>query len=258
MDWLYKAALTAAVVAIVLMTVSRFSRRLGGLLAGLPVITAPALFWLVHEQGADFAALAATGSVAASAAAALYALAYGRIARRLGPLSTLLPSLALGGLAAMVMSAAALTTGIALLLALAACTLTWRMLHPPAAPRSSAASGRAPLRSILVLSGTAALVSLVVSLTSLQLGPYWSGLLASVPIISTCALVQQHVTLGGKSLHPFLAGYVDGLLAKAVFAASFAWLLPHASVEAAFVAAGALGLACAAGLPRCMPPRVAG
>ncbi len=31
--------------------------RLGGLLAGLPVITAPALFWLVHEQGADFAAL---------------------------------------------------------------------------------------------------------------------------------------------------------------------------------------------------------
>jgi hypothetical protein len=56
-DWLYKAALTAAVVAIVLMTVSRFRRRLGGLLAGLPVITAPAPFWLVHEQGADFAAL---------------------------------------------------------------------------------------------------------------------------------------------------------------------------------------------------------
>jgi len=51
------ASVGLTALAIVLMTVSRFSRRLVGLLAGLPVITAPALFWLVHEQGADFAAL---------------------------------------------------------------------------------------------------------------------------------------------------------------------------------------------------------
>jgi hypothetical protein len=43
---LYEAALTATVVAIVLKMVCRFSRRLGSLRAGLPVITAPALFWL--------------------------------------------------------------------------------------------------------------------------------------------------------------------------------------------------------------------
>lgn len=247
MDGLYKAASTAIVIAIVLLTASVFSRRLGGRLAGLPVITAPALFWLAHEQGADFAALAA----------ALYALAYGRIGQLLGPVPTLVLSLGLGGLAAIFMSAAALTTGIALLLALTACTVAWRLLRTPTAPRAAAASSRTPLRTIVVLSGTAALVSLVVSLASLQLGPYGSGLLASVPIISTCALVQQHTTLGGKSLHPFLAGYVDGLLGKAVFAASLAWLLPHASAEVAFVAAGALGLACATVVPRMVRLRAA-
>lgn len=76
MDWAYKAMLTALAVAAVLMVATLFSRRLSGLLAGLPVITAPALLWLAHERGAEFAALSATGSVAASAAAALFAVTY--------------------------------------------------------------------------------------------------------------------------------------------------------------------------------------
>lgn len=115
------------------------------------------------------------------------------------------------------------------------------------------ASLRALLRTIPAPSGTAARAHLVVSLSSLQLGPCWSGRPASVPIIRTCALVDQHVTLGGTSPQPFPAGHVDGLLAKAVFAVSFAWRLPRGSAEVAFVAAGAPGLARVAGLPRCVP-----
>jgi hypothetical protein len=121
----------------------------------------------------------------------MYAPAYSLIGRRLGPWSTLLPSLAPGGsLAAMVTTAATLTTGMALLLALAACTLARRMPRSPAAPRSSAASGHAPLRTTLVPSGTAALVRLVVSQSSLQPGPCWSGLLAWVPINPETAIVM--------------------------------------------------------------------
>ena len=43
MDWGYKAVLTAITVALVLLVAQALGRRLAGLLAGLPIVTAPAL-----------------------------------------------------------------------------------------------------------------------------------------------------------------------------------------------------------------------
>ena len=246
MDWAYKAMLTALAVAAVLMVATLFSRRLSGLLAGLPVITAPALLWLAHERGAEFAALSATGSVAASAAEALLAATYDRAARRLGPWLTLGVSLALGGVAAMLMVNAASSTLLALTLALPAFVLALRALPFETVARSE---GRGVHARILLVAAVAGLVSAGVALVSAAVGPYWSGLLASMPVISTFALLHQHVTLGGETLRPFLSGYVSGLLGKALFAASFAWLVPHTSIELSFVLAGSAGVACALWLP---------
>jgi len=238
MDWGYKAVLTAFAVAVVLMTAQLFGRRLAGMLAGMPVISAPALLWLAHDQGVDFAALSANGSIAACAAAALYAVVYDRLSHRFGPLLSVSASLALGGIAALLLSLLGAGTSVALALAVAACALALRALpadRPPPPPRSM-------WRQLWLIAGVAGLVSAAVSLVSTAVGPFWSGLLASLPVISTCALFHQHSTAGGASLRPFLSGYVSGLVTKALFAASFAALVLQAPAETAFLLAVLLGL----------------
>src|SRR4051794_22050881 len=81
MDWLLKAVLTAGTVLLVMVTAREGGRRLAGLVAALPTITAPTLAWLVHDEGMPFAVSAAVGSVAACAMLAVFALGYARAAR---------------------------------------------------------------------------------------------------------------------------------------------------------------------------------
>lgn len=237
MDWGYKAVLTALAVAVVLMTAQLFGRRLAGMLAGMPVISAPALLWLAHAQGVEFAALSANGSIAACAAAALYAVVYDRLSHRFGPLLTVSASLALGGVAALLLSLLGAGTVVALALAVVACALALRAL-----PSDRPPPPRGMWRQLWLIAGVAGLVSASVSLVSIAVGPFWSGLLASLPVISTCALFHQHGTAGGASLRPFLSGYVSGLMTKALFSASFAGLVLQAPAETAFLLSVLLGL----------------
>lgn len=205
MDWLYKAMLTAAVVAAVMMAARLAGRAAAGWLAGLPVITTPALLWLAHEQGAAFAAASAVGSLAACSAAALFALAFERVSRRRG-------------------AARALGVGLAVL-ALAALALRPLDGHPMAALAAAVAAG--------------------ISLLALRLGPYWSGLLATLPIISACALVHLRRAGTPGDVTRFVAGYAPGLLAKALFLFVFALLAPSLGAAVATMlglAAGAAGV----------------
>lgn len=222
MDWGYKAVLTAMTVAAVLMVAQLFGRRLAGMLAGLPVITAPALLWLAHERGAEFAAASAVGSVAACGAAALFALAYARLARRCGPFASLAGSLAVGGCVALLLSQLAGHAWAALGAAALACTLVLRLLPRGGVPQAGAVRARTQIWPVAI---TAGVMCALVGVVAAQVGPYWSGLLASLPIISGCALLHQHVTAQPDDIHRFLRGYVTGLGAKALFAIAFAWLV---------------------------------
>ena len=179
MDWGYKAVLTAMTVAAVLMMAQLFGRRLAGLVAGLPVITAPSLLWLALEQGGAYAAHCAIGSAAACGAGAIFALIYERAARRHGPLLTLTLALASGGAVALLL--ALLTAGsfglpLALLSACALGTFALRAL--PAAP--AGAQPLRPLRGQLLLTAAlAGVVSGVLALAAPWLGAFWAGLLAA-------------------------------------------------------------------------------
>ena len=81
MDWGWKALLTAASVAMVLAVARLGGRRVAGVAAALPTVTAPALAWMAHDHGDGFAADAATASVAASALLALFAVVHAHVAR---------------------------------------------------------------------------------------------------------------------------------------------------------------------------------
>lgn len=89
MDGLFKAALTAALVALLLLAARWWGQRVAGLVVGLPTVTAPALGWLAVSRGPAFAAEAAAGAIAAGAPCALFGLAYALVSRRAGPLVAL-------------------------------------------------------------------------------------------------------------------------------------------------------------------------
>ena len=242
MDWSYKAMLTAVTVAAVLMAAQFFGRRLAGLLAGLPVIAAPALLWIASEHGASYAARCAVGSICACGAAAVFALAYERLARRGGPLASLAGALAAGGIVALALAAAAVTVASALAATGALCALA--VLRLPVAPAAARPAQRLRHETILT-AVTAGVASATITLLSTQFGEFWSGLLASMPVISASALVHQHLTTTHADRQRFLRGYASGLIGKAAFAATFALAAPSRGALPAMGAAVAVGLSVA-------------
>lgn len=247
MDWGYKAMLTTVTVALVLLVAQTFGRRLAGMLAGLPVITAPALLWIAAEQGAAFAARAAVGSIAACGVMAVFALTYERLSRRYGPVVTLAASLAVGGLMAMPAARLDVHPVGAIVLTGVLCTVVVLLLPRPG---TQAGQARRMRGEIAVTAVAAGVVSVGVALGARQLGPYWSGLLAALPIISAAALVTQHLTAPHEDIQRFLRGYVAGLIGKAAFALAFAWAVVAIGSPLAVAAGLIVGMAVTAGTTR--------
>ncbi|MEO9068115.1 MAG: hypothetical protein ABI281_08325, partial [Caldimonas sp.] len=194
MDLACKAALTATLVAMILMVARLFGRQVAGLLAGLPIASAPALIWIALERGPAIAELAAVGSVAACPMAAVFALAYERSARRLEPLAALLLATLLLGLAAI--GARTWLTGMsaAVVGALAASILALWLL--PALPaltvvraRAAAAGSAAGIVATAIVAG---LLSAVICAAGSHLDPFLGGMLASLPFVSAAVVVNEH------------------------------------------------------------------
>ena len=66
-DLVAKAAISAAVVGVLLCLMRQAGPRASGLAAAVPVNSLPALFWLSVDQGGRYAASAALGSLAGTA-----------------------------------------------------------------------------------------------------------------------------------------------------------------------------------------------
>ena len=248
MDWMGKAVLTAAIVAMLLAASMRFGRRGAGLLAGLPTVTGPALWWLAAENGHDYAGQAAIGSVAACALCALFALVYERASRRMGALAalalacaaTLLPAPALQALSGHLGPALA----IAAFAAAGACALM-------SDARADAAAPTRPQRDrgghdIVVTALVAGTVSGGVAWAAPAIGPFWAGVLASPPLVAAAIAVHEHASEGHGTAQRFLHGYVAGLIGRAAFGAGFAMLVAPLGAPTATLVAAAVGCACAA------------
>lgn len=222
MDWSYKAVLTAAMVALLLIGGRTFGRRFAGALAGLPTVTGPALVWLAMEFGADYVVEAATGSIAACAACAVFALVYERVSRRAGAVVAML--LGCGASIACAASLPWLPGGLpgALAVAGASSWLVYRLIPDPRHEPTFNSPLRHEIGLTAVVAGT---VSGAVALAAPQVGPFWAGVLASPPVIAAAVAMHQQVCDGQPATRRFLRGYVAGLVGRAVFGICFAMLI---------------------------------
>jgi hypothetical protein len=261
---LFKAAITALTVAALLLLAEWRGRRAAGLLAGLPTVTGPALFWLAIDQGPAFAVEASDGAVAAGAACAWFAVAYAGVSRQRAWPWALVAALAASLLAAPLLGQLASTTGGLLLLVLAVCAVCIRALDAPALhvwPAAALASrglGRPVTRrvtlEVLQVAGVSGAVSALVSFGASHIAAFWVGWLSSPPLIAGLVAVQLHRAAGAGAVAVFLRGYVGGLIGRSAFAALFGALLARCGLfeagAAALVLAAALGWLLAQGLSK--------
>ncbi|MCZ8111068.1 MAG: hypothetical protein ACK5Y8_15125 [Betaproteobacteria bacterium] len=247
---LARGALTALLVGALLVAARQFGRRAAGLLTGLPTVTGPAMLWLAIDRGEAYAAAAAVSAVAAAVACAVFALGYGLASRRHRPAAALTIAVLASLLPLPVLALPQWSIVPWLLVASLVCLACQGALGAliGAAPegacpprREAAAPGVPERRGWLTAAGVSGLVSALAALLAGEVGPFWTGVLISPPLLAAAAAVELHRRpAGAEDALGFLHGYVAGLLARGVFLAAFGALLLPAGAAAAFGTALAL------------------
>jgi len=229
-----KLLLVPSLLAAVTLASRRWGPRVGGWLAGLPLVTGPILFILALEHGADFAAEAAVASLSAVAAAVAFGAAYAHACLRFGWAPALGAALAAWAAAAAALAALPGSTALALGVALASLAAARHLFPQVAAGPALRPEPRfeLPLRMFF-----AALLTLLTTTVAERIGTGWTGLIAMFPVMSTLLAVFSHRAQGPAFAALILRGLATGLYALAAFCLVVALVLPKLGVAAAFVAA---------------------
>jgi hypothetical protein len=218
----------------------RFGARVGGLIAGLPVVAGPILLVYALAHGHAFAADAAAGTLLGLVSLIAFVVVYARLAGQVFWLASMLAGWLVFALATAAFSALSLSAGAALGIAALGLALGLAALprpgletrlHPP------------PPRWDLPVRAACALV-LVLSLTAVAgwLGPQLSGLLAPFPIIATVLATFTHAQRGTDELLRLLRGLISGFGAFALFCFTLAISLNPLGTGPAFALATAVAL----------------
>jgi hypothetical protein len=244
MDYVLKAAVTTALVALVMLAARRWGGNTAGLLAGLPLTTVPALIWIGLERGAAVAAQVSIGSVLGCSLVPIFALVYDRVARRRSPAATLVVGIAV--LSAGVGLASRLESGLWLAGTLAPLiSVTTLMLMGGRIGRAPANTLRP--RFVLAIGATSAgLISVLLGLVAVGIGPQLAGVLTALPIVGVVTAVAEHAAGGPPAVTTFLRGYVMSSLGRSAFGAVFAVCAIPQGIGAA------MGVALAASVALCI------
>jgi hypothetical protein len=213
----------------------RWGPAIGGWLVGLPLTSGPVAFFLAVDQGAGFAATAAAGSLAGTAAQAGFCLAYGFSARRHSWQAAL--SAGTGAFAAMGLMLEASGPPLWALLLVVESSLVAALLF---APRQAAADELvpAPPRWDTPARMVVATV-LVLALTSAApfVGARLAGLLATFPVFAAVLTVFAHRAQGNAAAQHVVRGLLLGLFAFSGFFIVIALTIERIGIIAAFATA---------------------
>jgi len=229
-----KVALVPLLICGVTLAGRRWGPGVAGWLSAFPVVSAPILFFLALEQGADFAADAAVATLSAVLAILVFGISYAWAGlRQTWPISALVGFTSYF-VAVMIINAWGPS------LAIAAVTVTAALLvapllypHPPVTiPNVSKPVSPALDMSMRMIAG-AALVLLVTRFSS-SLGPRLSGLFAMFPVIGSVLAIFSHRSSGANFAVHLLRGMVLGYYAFACFCFVLVLTLPIMSIAGAF------------------------
>ncbi len=234
-----KALLAPSLVAGASLAARRFGPWIGGVLAGLPLVTGPILLIYALAHGRGFAQHAAAATQLGLLSLTVFVVVYGRLAARAGWLTCMLCGWAAFALTTLALDGVRLSGGTAL--AIDCVTLGLGLALLPAAPaahaRSTPPSWDLPLRG-----GCALVLVLVLSTVSGSLGPHLSGLLAPFPVVATVMATFAHAQRGAAEGVGVLRGMLSGFVAFALFCFTLSVALRGTGIAAAFAFASGVAL----------------
>lgn len=223
------------------LTARRFGVRVGGLVAGLPLVAGPILLAYALAHGRAFASGAAAGTLLGLISLIGFVIVYGRLAGRLFWGASMVAGWLAFVAGTAIFSAISIPIGVSLVLAALALAagLGW-LPRPPADPLEHDVP---PPGWDLPLRATCAM-ALVLTLTAVagSLGPQLSGLLTPFPIIATVLATFTHAQRGSTETVRLLRGLVSGFGAFALFCFTLSIALHSLSIAPAFALATAVAL----------------
>jgi hypothetical protein len=218
----------------------RLGSRVGGLIAGLPVVAGPIVLVYALAHGRAFAAGAAAGTLLGLVSLIAFVVVYARLARHVFWGASMLAGWFAFALATAAFSALTVPAGVALAIAAAGLFAGLAALPRPGVEQRThpaPPSWDLPVRGICAL-------GLVLSLTAVSgwLGSQLSGLLAPFPIIATVLATFTHAQRGVDELLRLLRGLLSGFGAFALFFFTLAVSLRGLGIAPAFALATAVAL----------------
>jgi hypothetical protein len=238
---LLKVLLAPVLILLATLAGRRWGPAVGGWLAGLPLTSGPVSFILALEQGPEFAARAALGTLFGLVSLATFCLAYGAAARRAGWGGCLAGALGAFGVSTLALRDATLPLVLTFALVCAVLAGIGAVMaggDPPRPPR------RLLPGDLAIRMALAALLVLVLTSVAAALGPALAGSLSPIPVFGALLAVFAHREQGPAAAVQLLRGMVLGSFGFATFLLVVAGLLDRMAVGPTYVlaSAGALGV----------------
>ena len=238
---IFKFTVTPILVGLASLAARRWGNTVAGLITGFPLMTAPISIFLTIEQGAEFTVSASIGILIALVGIAVYALGYVVAARFTAwPFAIAFAYAAFFATSWLV--APYLTTHAAAALAAYAAIFLSILLMPR--NRAAGAPMQVPFWEIwLRMASTAAMIALVTAIARM-VGPTWTGIIATIPVMATIMVTFTHGRFGHRPATVFMRSMMLSMISFATFfvivAYALQWLDPLHAYLLATVTAVAL------------------
>jgi hypothetical protein len=226
---LVKLILVPALIYLVTWVGNKWGPAVAGWLSAFPIVAGPILAVMTFEQGAQFGASAAKGTLLAVNAILVFSLVYAWASAKFAVLGSLLCSLSVYAIAVFALSLLQLPLATCLML-----VLVMLLVAPALLPKLKfdLVAKRTPNTVLWRMLAGAVLVT-TVTFFATAMGPRLSGLLAMFPVMGTVLVGFSHHYSGRNFVISMLRGMMFGYYAFACFCAILALLLArHSSIIA--------------------------
>ena len=235
-----KLFVTPSLIALITLAIRRWGASVGGLLSGLPVVAGPISLFLALENGIDFAANAAIGSLMGAVGIGSFCLTYVNLSLRKYHWGWCLFAAYVANISTLfILSFLPSNLYLATLLVVSVTLFSlWIFPElPQKLPTRKIPKFDIPIRMIVAGLFVIGLVQI-----SNFLGPRWSGLLTPFPILTPILAVFTHIQQGAESSAAALRGLILGSFGFIVFFFLIGFLLPIMTLTTAYTIAISIGV----------------
>ena len=203
-----KVTLTPLLIAAASVAQRRWGGAVGGLIAGLPLTSAPVSVFLAVEHGPPFAAHAAVATMLGVNAMSAFCVAYAKASARCSAWRSAALALLVCLAVTVIASYVPQQVGVAALITFPSLAALVVLIGRPSGTRSKHAAP--PWWDVPARMVAATLVVVLVTGAAGWLGATWSGLLSTLPVYALVMGVFSHTHSGAPAAQSFLRGVTVG------------------------------------------------